>query len=105
MKIIKTPKYLRDLKALDKKHLTDSLERDAKIENVLILHDNLKDLRHTHFWNIYRFEQLNQNLKEKFSCRIDKSRRIIFKPINDYPYEYEDVVEINLEEVSEHYKK
>ena len=46
----------------------------------------------------------NGNLKEIYSARINQKLRMYIKPVGNYPYELEEIVEVELIEIDDkHY--
>ena len=105
MVINKTSSYKRCLGKLKKSHKNGELNRVRMIEEILTGHDNLQMLVASSMWKVYRFEKLKGDRKDAFSARINQQYRLEFKPVNKPGYEMIDVIELDLIEISNHYKK
>lgn len=105
MVINKTSSYNKCISKLKKQHKNKELENIFKLEEVLSNHKSLHVLMISSMWKIYRFEKLVGDKKGSFSARISKQYRLEFKPINETGYEIIDVVELDLKQISNHYKK
>jgi len=105
MIINKTSSYKKSITKLKRKHKNKELENICKLEEILLNHKSLHALMISSIWRIYRFEKLIGDTKSIFSARINKQYRLEFKPINEIGYEFIDVVELDLNEISNHYKK
>jgi plasmid maintenance system killer protein len=104
MKIVKTPKFKRDYKKLKSKHMNRELERVELIENLMIYSDNFKELLLNPLSKTYNIEKKKQNLKEIYTAKINKKIRLLIKPIGDYPYSLEEIVEVEFQEIDDtHY--
>lgn len=105
MVINKASSYKRCVSKLKKSHKRSELERVRKIEEILTGHDNLQMLVVSSMWKVYRFEKLKGDKRNIFSARISQQYRLEFKPVNGHEYEMIDVIELDLIEISDHYKK
>lgn len=100
MVIIKTEKYKRDLKKLEKKYKKE-FENNEKIENHIKVCRNLEELKLNVMSRVYNFEKLKGNNDKYWSFNLCKNRGTIrlICTVN----EEENVV--NLEHISfDHYK-
>lgn len=105
MVVNKTSSYLRNLKKLKKSHKEEVLKRITKMEEILMNHDDLQQLSISVMWKMYKFEKLIGDKKGIFSVRLSQKYRLEFKPVNEPGYEFNEVVEVDLIEVSDHYSK
>ncbi len=105
MVINKTSAYKKCISKLKKQHKNKELSNVWKLEEVLLNHESLQALMISSIWKIYRFEKLVGDKKGFFSARINQQYRLEFKPVNEEKYEFIDVVELDLYEISNHYKK
>lgn len=105
MVINKTSGYKKSINKLKKSHKKKEIEKVSQIEEILIHHNNLKELAQSVMWRIYRFEKLKGDKKEVYSARINQKYRLEFSAVNDKVNKLEEVIELDLLEVSDHYKK
>jgi len=103
--INKTSTYKKCISKLKKQHKIKELSNVWKLEEVLLNHESLQVLMISSIWKMYRFEKLKGNKKGVFSARISQQYRLEFKPVNEDEYDFIDVVELDLYEISNHYKK
>lgn len=105
MKIIKTKQYLKDLqKKIIGKHKRKEEETINKIIELMINCNTMKDLMSNPFSKVYNIEKKSGNLKEFYTARINQKLRLYIKPKGEYPYELEEIVEVNLYEIDDkHY--
>ena len=54
----------------------------------------MQELFNSPYKNVYMIEQKKANLKEYFTARINNKLRLIIKPVNNYPYNYVEIIEI-----------
>ena len=95
MVIIKSKKYLKDYqKIIINKNMKKEMERIANIENIFLSYKNMQELYNSPYKNIYHIEQKKANLKEYFTARINNKLRLMIKPLNEYPYNYIEIIEI-----------
>ncbi len=105
MYIIKTKQYLKDYqKLIIGKHL----EREEKtleiIELAIIESKNLKEIIHGDVATTYHIEKKTGNLKEIYTARINKKLRLYMKPVGEYPYNNEEIIEMQFIEIDDkHY--
>ena len=53
---------------------------------------------------VYNIEKKSGNLKEIYTAKINKKLRMYIRPVGKYPYNLEEIVEIELEQIDEkHY--
>ena len=105
MYIIKSKRYLNDYKKII---LGKHLERESKsievIERVLTEKNNLKEVINSDISVTYHIEKKKGNLKEIYTARINKKLRLYMKPIGIYPYNNEEIIEIEFLEIDDkHY--
>ena len=105
MQIIKTTKYKSDYrKKILNKHLTREQEMLENIEVAIIMKDNLKELINSIFAATYHIEKKKGNLKEIYTARINNKLRLYMKPVGKYPYNNEQIIEIEFIEIDDkHY--
>lgn len=105
MKIIKTSKYTKDFqKKIVDKHKKKEEETIIKIEELLIQSENMKELIINPLSKVYNIEKKSGDLKEIYTARINQKLRMYIKPIGSYPYELDNIVEIELEQIDDrHY--
>lgn len=105
MKIIKTSAYKRDLKRkIENKHLEEEIENISKIENLLMLSTSMKEVLENPLSIIYGIEKKKGNLKEIYTAKVNSKLRLRMKPVGEYPYNLEYILEIELLEIDDkHY--
>ena len=91
MQIIKTKTYIKDLqKKIKNKHMIQSKNMQEVIINPLS--------------RVYNIEKKQGNLKEIYTANINMKLRMYIKPIGEYPYKLEKIVEVELREIDDrHY--
>lgn len=95
IKIIKSKSYTKDYRTkLKNKHLTKELERLSKIEQLLISSANMKEVMEDGLHIIYGIEKKSGNLKQYYTARLNQKLRLVIKPVNCYPYNLEEVYEL-----------
>ncbi len=66
--------------------------------------DNLQELMNHTYKNIYHIEQKKGDLKTIITAHLNKKIRLWMKPIGSYPYNYLEILEIELIKIDErHY--
>lgn len=107
MKIIKTKNYIKDLqKKIKNKHKTKELETIEAIEELMIQSKNMKELMLNPLSIIYNIEKKSGDLKEIYTARINQKLRMYIRPVGQYPYKLEEIIEIELEQIDDrHYKE
>lgn len=105
MKIIKTAGYKKDFqRKILRMHKNKEKEVIEKIEELLIQSYNMKELMINPLSIVYNIEKKSGDLKEIYTARINKKLRMYIKPIGKYPYELENIIEIELIEIDDkHY--
>ena len=105
MKIIKTAIYKKDLqKKIKNKHKKKEEETIEFIEELMIQSSNMKELMLNPLSVVYNIEKKKGNLKEIYTAKINSKLRMYIKPIGEYPYKLEEIVEIELREIDDkHY--
>ena len=103
--IIKTTKYKKDLqKKIRNKHKKIEEETIEKIESLMIQSENMMKLMLNPLSKVYNIEKKKENLKQLYTARINQKLRMYIKPIGEYPYQLENIVEVELVEIDEkHY--
>lgn len=104
MKIIKLPKYLRDFKKnLKNKHLKKEMDRIERIENLLKYSNNMKKLLNNPLSKTYNIEKKKGNLKEIYTAKVNEKIRMYIKPVGIYPYNLEEILEVELVEINDNH--
>lgn len=105
MKIIKTAIYKKDFqKKIKNKHKKKEEETIEAIEELIIQCKNMKELMLNPLTIVYNIEKKKGNLKEFYTAKINSKLRMYIKPIGEYPYKLEEIVEIELIEIDDkHY--
>lgn len=105
MYIIKTKKYIKDYKKkIVQKYLTREEKTIEMIELAMFDAKNLKELIHSDAAVTYCIEKKKGDLKEIYTARINKKIRLHIKPIGEYPYNNEEIVEVEFIEIDDrHY--
>lgn len=105
MYIIKTKQYIKDYKKkILNKHLIREEDSIEMIEFALSNAKNLKEIINSDVAITYHIEKKLGNLKEIYTARINKKLRIYMKPIGEYPYNNEEIIEIEFIEIDDkHY--
>lgn len=97
MKLLKTSTYKKDLqKKIIKKHMKKEEMIIIKIEQLLINSENMKELVLNPLSKLYNIEKKSNVLKEIYTARINSKIRMYIKPIGMYPYNLEEILEIEL---------
>ena len=104
MIIYYSSRFKRDYKKLVKKHMNDEIGQLDKIKNIIVSSNNLHDLLLNPYSKIYDISQKHGNLKEIITARINSKLRLWMRPIGDYPYDYVQIIEIEMIEIDDsHY--
>lgn len=105
MYIIKSKKYIKDYKKkIIEKHLTREEKSIEMIELAIIEATNLKELIHSDVAITYCIEKKTGNLKEIYTAKINKKIRLYIKPVGEYPYNNEQIIEVEFAEIDDkHY--
>lgn len=105
MYIIKSKKYIKDYKKkIIEKHLTREEKSIEMIELAIIEATNLKEIIHSDVAITYSIEKKTRNLKEIYTARINKKIRLYIKPVGEYPYNNEQIIEVEFAEIDDkHY--
>ncbi len=105
MKIVKTAKYRSDLqKKIIKKHMNKELATIEAIEVLMVESENMKKLMLNPLARVYNINKKSGILKEIYTANVNKKIRMYIKPIGEYPYKLEEIVEIELEQIDDrHY--
>lgn len=105
MYIIKTKQYLKEYKKkIIDKHLIREQKTIEILEIALTAFKNLKELIHSDVAITYSIEKKTGNLKEIYTARINKKLRLYIKPIGEYPYNNEEIIEVEFIKVDDkHY--
>lgn len=105
MKIIKTKNYIKDVqKKIKNKHKIKEEETIEAIEELMIQSKNMKELMLNPLSIVYNIEKKVGNLKEIYTARINQKLRMYIRPVGQYPYNLEEIVEIELEQIDDrHY--
>lgn len=102
MQIIKTKTYIKDLqKKIKSKHKKKEQET---IEELMIQSKNMQEVIISPLSRVYNIEKKQGNLKEIYTANINMKLRMYIKPIGEYPYKLEKIVEVELREIDDrHY--
>lgn len=74
------------------------------IEELMMQSKNMKELMLNPLSIVYNIEKKTGNLKEIYTARINKKIRMYIKPMGEYPYNLEEIVEVELKEIDDsHY--
>ena len=105
MKIIKTTTYKKDLqKKIKNKHMKKEAETIEAIEELMIQSINMRELMLNPLSMVYGIEKKQENLKEIYTARINSKIRMYIKPIGEYPYKLEEIIELELKQIDDkHY--
>lgn len=105
MKIIKTSTYIKQIqKKIRNKHMKKEEETIENIENLMIISENMKELMLNPLSRIYNIEKKKGNLKEIFTADINSKIRMYIKPVGEYPYKLEEIIELELKQIDDkHY--
>ena len=105
MKIIKTKNYLKDIqKKIRNKHKITEEETIEAIEELMIQSKCMKELILNPLARVYNIEKKRGELKEIYTAKINQKLRMYIRPIGKYPYNLEEIVEIELEQIDDkHY--
>lgn len=70
----------------------------------MIQSENMMKLMLNPLSRVYNIEKKKENLKQFYTARINQKLRMYIKPIGEYPYQLENIVEVELVEIDEkHY--
>lgn len=105
LKIIKTSKYKRDLqKKIIKKHMKKEELTIEAIEELIIQSQTMKILMLNPLERVYNINKKSGVLKEIYTANINDKIRMYIKPVGIYPYELDEIVEVELIEIDDqHY--
>lgn len=105
MKIIKTSKYKKDLqKKIKNKHMKKEEETIENIEEMLIQSVTMKEVMLNPLALVYNINKKKGDLKEIYTANINRKIRMHMKPIGKYPYNLEEIIEIELKTIDDsHY--
>lgn len=105
MKVIKNQTYIKDFKKkIKNKHKKMEEETINAIENLLIQSKNMKELMQNPLSIVYNIEKKKGDLKEIYTAKINSKLRMYMKPVGEYPYVLETIIEIELREIDDkHY--
>ena len=105
MKIIKTKNYIKDIqKKIIGKHKVKEKETIDAIEELMIQCKSMKELMLNPLSIVYNITKKTGNLKEIYTARINSKLRMYIRPLGNYPYNLEEIVEIELEQIDDrHY--
>lgn len=105
MQIIKTKTYIKDLqKKIKNKHKKKEQETIEAIEELMIQSKNRQEVIINPLSRVYNIEKKQGNLKEIYTVNINMKLRMYIKPIGEYPYKLEKIVEVELREIDDqHY--
>ena len=70
----------------------------------MIQSENMMKLMLNPLSRVYNIEKKKEDLKQFYTARINQKLRMYIKPIGEYPYQLENIVEVELVEIDEkHY--
>ena len=103
--MIKTKTYIKDLqKKIKNKHKKKEQETIEAIEELMIQSKNRQEVIINPLSRVYNIEKKQGNLKEIYTANINMKLRMYIKPIGEYPYKLEKIVEVELREIDDrHY--
>ena len=79
-------------------------ETIENIENLMIISENMKELMLNPLSRIYNIEKKKGNLKEIYTADINSKIRMYIKPVGEYPYKLEEIIELELRQIDDkHY--
>lgn len=74
------------------------------IEVLMVESENMKKLMLNPLASVYNINKKSGILKEIYTANVNKKIRMYIKPIGEYPYKLEEIVEIELEQIDDrHY--
>ncbi len=74
------------------------------IEVLMVESENMKKLMLNPLARVYNINKKSGILKEIYTANVNKKIRMYIKPIGEYPYKLEEIVEIELEQIDDrHY--
>jgi len=79
-------------------------EKIEAIEELMIQSINMKELMLNPLSRVYGIEKKMGNLKEIYTAKINSKLRMYIKPVGEYPYNLEEIIEVELREIDDkHY--
>ncbi|MGN1326792.1 MAG: hypothetical protein ACI4VQ_01735 [Clostridia bacterium] len=104
MKIIKTSKYKSNLqKKIIKKHLRREEHTIEAIEELIMQSRTMQELMLNPLSRVYNINKKNGVLKEIYTANVNNKIRMYIKPIGIYPYNLNEIIEVELEEIDDHH--
>lgn len=105
MQIIKTKTYIKDLqKKIKNNYKKKEQETIEAIEELMIQSKNMQEVMINPLSIVYNIEKKQGYLKEIYTANINMKLRMYIKPIGEYPYKLEEIVEVELREIDDqHY--
>ncbi len=74
------------------------------IEVLMVESEDMKKLMLNPLARVYNINKKSGILKEIYTANVNKKIRMYIKPIGEYPYKLEEIVEIELEQIDDrHY--
>lgn len=74
------------------------------IEVLMVESEDMKKLMLNPLTRVYNINKKSGILKEIYTANVNKKIRMYIKPIGEYPYKLEEIVEIELEQIDDrHY--
>ena len=90
--------------AIKNKHKKKEQETIEAIEELMIQSKNRQEVIINPLSRVYNIEKKQGNLKEIYTANINMKLRMYIKPIGEYPYKLEKIVEVELREIDDqHY--
>jgi plasmid maintenance system killer protein len=103
MNIIESNNYKKAYKKV-LKNKDKEKERLNKIITIFLEYPTLHDVMITPYKEIYYIEQKHANLKEYYTARLNKTMRLIMKPVGEYPYNTVEITDIEFIDIdNKHY--
>ena len=104
MIIKESSQYKRDLKKLERKHMTKEINTIKEICEYVSLFSNMNELLSNNQIFLYGIEKKKGNLKEIYTAKINARLRLYMHPVGDYPYNLIEIDMIELEKIDDkHY--
>ena len=74
--------------------MINEIKTIQKIERLILESSNMKELMLNPLHIIYGIEKKNGELKEIYTAQLNSKLRLYIKPIGNYPYNLEQIVEL-----------
>ena len=84
--------------------ISQTVGEPMPLEDKRLQSNNMKELMINPLSRVYNIEKKDGNLKEIYTAKINAKIRMHIKPIGEYPYKLEEIIEVELIEIDEkHY--